>query len=111
MPRSTVTMTSEHNDGAVERIQRSGRIDLGPANALTVAGPVQRGGTLTVFANGRAIELEVDADESAQQVARRLADVLNGSGRPWAAASGPMVDLDLAGNDRRWESERTDGES
>lgn len=58
------------------RKRKAARIDLGPANSITVTG--QPGGTLTVWAHGRAVELEVAAGESVEQVARRLAGAING---------------------------------
>jgi len=63
------------------RKRNSARVDLGPANSITVTGPPPpEGGTLTVVAQGRAVELEVAADETNTQVAQRLADALNASG-------------------------------
>jgi phage tail sheath gpL-like len=44
---------------------------------ITVAGPAQRGGIVTVWYMGSVVELEVAAGESAQSIANRLAILLN----------------------------------
>jgi len=65
---------------AVHRDNESIRIDVGPANSITVTGPAPpEGGTLTVVAQGRVVELDIAADETNAQVAQRLAEALNAS--------------------------------
>lgn len=73
------------------------RLNLGPAHTLTVAAPVQRGGTLTVFAYGRAIELEVVQGETSEQVEQRMSALINASGVTTRASNGLLaVDLSRA---------------
>lgn len=58
-------------------MSKRARIDIGPANAITVVESVHRGGTITVFIHGQILELEVVEGETTNQVAHRLADLIN----------------------------------
>ena len=79
---------------------REAVVALGPATSITVSGRVQRGGRLTVFALGRAVEIDVRADETARAVAARLVAALKpqpGTHEPEFASHLPGGDCTAAG--------------
>jgi phage tail sheath gpL-like len=47
-------------------------VDIG-ITRITVTGPMRGDGTLTVVAHGRVVELDVQAGDTAREVAQRIA--------------------------------------